>query len=114
MQLLNVDFCAEFDHMPECDNFICISHEEGLCYKRSIFIKNLRFEKAMEVGALIWPIITSISAFKVIWISIVYLFVILVEYLKLHEVYALLEEVNVAKLLNMQHKLCAGSIHLLG
>ena len=101
MQLLDVNFCAEFDYMPKCDDFICIPHEESFGYKRSIFIEYLRFEKSVEVSTLLRPVFASITTFKVIWIGVVYFFFILIEDLKLHEVDALLEKVYVAELLNM-------------
>ena len=42
----------------------------------------------------------------VVGIGIEYLVVLLVEYLELHEVEALLDEVDVPKVLQVQHELC--------
>ena len=109
MKLLHVDFGTELDHMSKSDHLLCISHEESLGYERRILVENLRFEQPVEVGSAIFIIAATL---EVIRISIVNLFMVFVEDLKLHEVNSLLEKVHIAEVFNMEDELCARSIHL--
>ena len=53
------------------------------------------------------------TCLKMIWVSIVNFLIIFVEDLEFEEVDALLEEVYVAEVLNVQHKLSSGSVHVI-
>ena len=51
------------------------------------------------------------TCLKMIWVSIVNFLIIFVEDLEFEEVDALLEQVYVAKVLNVQHELSSSSVH---
>lgn len=42
VQLFHINLSSEFHNVPKVDLFFCIANKEGLGYKTSIFIKNLR------------------------------------------------------------------------
>ena len=110
MQLIDVNFRPKFDYVAECDIFLRITHKEGLRDKTCVFIKDLRFEKTMEACMLI--VILEVTArLEMIRIRIVNFLIILIEDLELEEVDALLEQVNIAEVLNVEYKLCTGAIH---
>ena len=64
----------------------------------------------MEIGTIILSFRVT-SALEMVRVSIVNFLVIFVKDLKFHEVDSLLKKVNIAELLDMEHKLSAGSVH---
>lgn len=110
MELLNVDLGAELDDMSESDSLFRVPHKERLGHERCVLVKNLRLQKSVEVR----PVVARFQiapAFEVVRVRVVHFFVVFVEDLELHKVDALLEEVYIAEVLNMKHKLGACPVH---
>ena len=110
MQSLNIDLCAELNHMSERHGLFSISDEERLCYERCIFIKYLWLKQSMKIGSLVVSLQVS-PTLEMIRIRVVHFLFILVEYLKLEEVDSLLEQVDISEVLHMKHKLSSRSVH---
>ena len=109
---MNVNFGAELNNVPKSDGLFSVSDEKGLGYERCILIKNLWLKKTMEVGSLIISFQIA-SALEMIRVSIVNFLIIFIEDLKLKEVNALLEQINVSEVLYVKHKFGPSSIHIL-
>ena len=109
MQFIDINLGSELNCMSKSDSLFCVSHEESLSDERCVLIEDLRFEEPVETRTALSIQITS--ALEMIRIRVVYLLFILVKDLKLQKVNALLEEIDIAEVLNMKHKLCTCSIH---
>ena len=90
MQSLNIDLCAELNHMSERHCLFSISDEERFCYERCIFIKYLWLKQSMKIGSLVVSLKVS-STLKMIRIGIVHFLFILIENLEFQEVDSLLK-----------------------
>ena len=111
VQLVDVDLGAELDDVAEGDVLLSVPHEERLGDEAGVLVEDLRLEQPVEAGALVSSRFEIAARFEVIRIRVVDLFIVLVEDLELEEVDALLEQVHIAEVLHMQHKLCACPVH---
>lgn len=112
--LFDVNFSPELDDISQDNQLLSVPDKECLRIEAVRLVNDIRVDKPME-GDLLGVFVVSralglsfgrwgnlgISAFMMVWVSIVYFISVFVEDLKLDEVDTLLDEVHVSKVLQM-------------
>ena len=109
MEFVNINLSPELDNMPKTDIFFCIAYEECFGHERCVFIENLRLQQAVEICLCLISAVV-IAGFEVIRIRIINVLGVLIKDLELQEVDALLEEIYITEIFQMQYELCSCSV----
>ena len=109
MELVHVDLSPELDHVSETDILLCVADEESLRHERCVLIENLRLQQAVEICFVVVSAFV-VAGFEVVRIGVVDVLSILIEDLELQEVDALLEEIDVAEMFEMENEFGSCSV----
>ena len=101
MQFATVYFRPKLDNISKTHNFFSISDEEGLCHKTSTFIKHLGIHQFVKMTFGLVPG-REVFAFMKVRGCVVNVVIVFMEHLEFQEVDALLEQVNVSEVLDVQ------------
>lgn len=108
---LDVNFSSEFDYVSENDKLLGILDIECLSIETIGLLNDVRLNQAMErdfgITRAVLLLINYVRVFGVVVVGIrvKYLIILLIEYLELHEIETLLDEINISEMLQMQNEL---------
>ena len=103
---LDVDLSSEFYDVSEHNQLLGVPDEKGLRVKRIGFVHDVWLDQSVEGYFVFFFLLLQFRVFAlvVVWVGVVHFVPLLVENLDFHEVDALLDQVDVSKVLQVDHE----------
>ena len=103
---LDVDLSSELDDVPEHNQLLGVPDEKGLCVKGIGFVHDVWLDQSVEGYFVLFFLLLQFRVFAlvVVRVGIVHLVPLLVENLDFHEVNALLDQIDVSEVLQVDHE----------